>query len=138
MYRFLLFITLILFFISCRKNNPKDQIQYLNGYWEIKKVILSDGSKKEYKFNQSIDFFKIKDSTGIRKKVQPKLDGSFTANNDYEFFTLKIEDDSLRLYYKTTLSTWKETIISAKENYIAVKNEAGNVYFYERHKKIKL
>ena len=138
MHRFLLLVILTLCCVSCQKNNPQDQIQYLNGYWEIKKVILPNGSQKDYKFSQNIDFIEITNSTGIRKKVQPRLDGSFIVNNDSESFSLKIEGDSLRLYYKTTLSTWKETIISAKENHITIKNEAGNVYFYERYKKIKL
>ncbi len=138
MHRFLLFSIWILCFISCKKDNPKDQIQYLNGYWEIKKVTLPNGSEKDYNFSQSIDFIKITNSSGIRKKVQPKLDGSFITNNDSESFSLKIEEDSLRLYYKTALSAWKETILSAKENHITIKNEAGNVYFYERYKKIEL
>lgn len=138
MHRFLLFSIWILCFISCKKDNPKDQIQYLNGYWVIKKVTLPNGSEKDYNFSQSIDFIKITNSSGIRKKVQPRLDGSFITNNDSKSFSLKIEEDSLRLYYKTALSAWKETIISAKENHITIKNEAGNVYFYERYKKIEL
>ncbi|GGX23303.1 lipocalin family protein [Aquimarina muelleri] len=137
MHRFSLFIIWTLCFVSCKKDTPKDQIQHLNGYWEIKKVILPNGSEKDYNFSQSIDFIEITNYTGIRKKVQPRLDGSFITNNDSESFILIIDEDSLRLHYKTTLSTWKETIISAKENHITIKNEAGNVYFYERYKKIE-
>lgn len=137
MKRYVLYITII-WFTSCSKVNPETYVQYLDGYWEIKKVELSDGSKKEYRFNQNIDFFEVKDSIGIRKKVQPKLDGTFITSNDSETFTLKIENDSLRLYYKTSLAKWKETIISAKDNQIVIKNEAGNVYFYQRYQKIKL
>ncbi|WP_148639386.1 lipocalin family protein [Aquimarina longa] len=134
----MLLYVLLLSAFSCTKKNPEKYTQYLNGYWEIKTVILADGSKKQYRFNQNIDFIEIKDSTGIRKKVQPKLDNSFITTNDSELFTLKIEDDSLRLYYKTSLATWKETIISIKENNMTIKNETGNVYFYSRYKKIEL
>ncbi len=131
------FIILIVCF-SCSKPDPMSYLKYLNGYWEIERVVLADGSEKKYTFNQSIDFFEIKDSIGIRKKVQPKLDGSFITTNDSELFTFKIENDSLRTYYQTSLSNWKETIIIAKENQIVIKNEAGNVYFYRPYEKIKL
>ena len=138
MRKFFLFITICTVIISCKRENPKNYIRYLNGYWEIEKVILSFGAIREYSYNQNIDFFEVKDSIGIRKKVQPKLDGSFITTKDNEFFVLKIENDSLRLYYNTTLDSWKETVISAKENQIVIKNEAGNIYFYKSYQKIKL
>ncbi|PKV50109.1 hypothetical protein ATE84_2159 [Aquimarina sp. MAR_2010_214] len=137
MQRVLLYIVLLCV-TSCTRTNPKEHIQYLDGYWEIKKVILSDGSKKEYSFSQDIDFFEIKDSIGIRKKVRPQLDGGFKTTNNQEIFTIIIENDSVRLYYKNSLATWKETIISAKENEIVFKNETGNVYFYQRYQKLQL
>ncbi len=138
MRRVLYYTLPLLFIISCATQSPKDHLQYIDGYWEIERVVLPDGTEKKYTFNQSIDFFEVKDSTGIRKKVQPKLDGSFIASNDSEMFILKTENDSLRMYYKTSLSTWKETIISAKENQIVIRNEAGNTYFYRPYKKIQL
>ncbi|EZH73302.1 hypothetical protein ATO12_20080 [Aquimarina atlantica] len=137
MRRVLLYI-LLLYITSCTTTDPKEHIQYLDGYWEIKKVVLSDGNEKEYKFNQDIDFFEIKDSIGIRKKVRPKLDGSFTVTDNQEVFSITIENDSVRLHYKNSLATWKETIISAKENEIVFKNETGNVYFYQRYQKLQL
>ncbi|WP_438422575.1 hypothetical protein [Aquimarina macrocephali] len=136
--RRVLFCIVLLYVTSCTTTNPKEYIQYLDGYWEIKKVVLPDGNKKEYVFNQDIDFFEVKDSIGIRKKVRPRLDGSFIITNNQEIFTIVIENDSVRLYYKNSLATWKETIISAKENEIVFKNETGNVYFYQRYQKLKL
>ncbi|WP_108868743.1 lipocalin family protein [Aquimarina aquimarini] len=136
---YFLYSTLIIsIFTSCSKNNPKNYTQYLNGYWEIKKVIMPNGNEKEYKFNQNIDFFQINDTSGIRKKVRPKFDGSFTTTGTSETFTLRIKNDSLRLYYKTSFATWVETVISAEENEIVIKNETGNVYFYQRYQKIEL
>ncbi|MBQ4822684.1 lipocalin family protein [Aquimarina sp. MMG016] len=134
----ILYITSFLFFVSCSSSNPEAQIQYLDGYWEIEKVILSDGTEKKYNFNQSIDFFEVKDSVGIRKKLQPQLNGNFISTKDNETFTLKIEQDSLRIYYKTPQSSWKETIISAKENRMTITNNTGNVYFYKRYQKLSL
>ena len=53
---YLLFATLI---ISCAQKVSKEETQKLNGYWEIEKVLLADGSEKDYKVNLMYDFFKI-------------------------------------------------------------------------------
>ncbi|WP_299437371.1 lipocalin family protein [uncultured Aquimarina sp.] len=127
-----------LLLVSCSKPDPKEYIKHLSGYWEIEKVITSDGVEKQYNFNQSIDFFEVTNMEGIRKKVQPQLNGNFIATRDSETFTLVIENDSLRIHYKTPLSTWKETLISAKENQIILLNDAGNLYFYKPYTKIEL
>ncbi len=123
---------------SCNSPNPESYKTYINGYWEIERVLLRDGTEKKYSFNQTIDFFEVKDSVGIRKKVQPRIDGSFIVTKDSETFILKVENDSLRLLYNTPLDSWKETIVSAKESQIIIKNEGGNTYFYKRYKKIEL
>lgn len=135
---YILTLTILWTIISCTKKNLKDYTQHINGYWEIKKVHLKDGSEKEYKFNPSIDYFEVNDSIGIRKKVQPKLDGGFIITKDSKTFSLAIENDSLRIHYKTSLATWTETIISVKEKEMVIQNETGNVYFYNRYQKIKL
>ncbi|AXT53489.1 hypothetical protein D1818_22660 [Aquimarina sp. BL5] len=130
--------TIALLLVSCSKPNPETFIKHIDGYWEIEKVITSDGLEKQYNFNQSIDFFEVTNMTGIRKKVQPRLNGNFIATRDSETFTLVIENDSLRMHYKTPLSIWKETLISAKENQMIIRNDAGNLYFYKPYTKIEL
>ncbi|MFD2565544.1 lipocalin family protein [Aquimarina rubra] len=124
--------------VSCSKPNPEEFIKHIDGYWEIEKVITADGIEKQYNFNQSIDFFEVNEMKGIRKKVQPQLNGSFITTKDQEIFTLAIENDSLRMFYKTPLATWKETLISAKENQLIIRNEVGNLYFYKPYTKIEL
>jgi len=130
--------TIALLLVSCSKPNPETFIKHIDGYWEIEKVITSDGLEKQYNFNQSIDFFEVTNMTGIRKKVQPQLNGNFITTRDSETFTLVIENDSLRMHYKTPLSIWKETLISAKENQMIIRNDAGNLYFYKPYTKIEL
>ncbi|WP_298547546.1 lipocalin family protein [uncultured Aquimarina sp.] len=129
---------IILLLVSCSKPNPESFIKHIDGYWEIEKVITSEGIEKQYNFNQSIDFFEVNNMKGIRKKVQPQLNGNFITTRDSETFTLVIENDSLRMHYKTPLSTWKETLISAKEKQMIIMNEAGNLYFYKPYTKIEL
>lgn len=129
---------LFLLLVSCSKPDPLEYIEYISGYWEIEKVITTDGEEKLYNFNQSIDFFEVTKMKGIRKKMQPQLNGHYSITKDSETFSLRVENDSLRIYYKTQLSEWKETLISVKENQMIIQNETGNLYFYKPYTKIEL
>ena len=56
------YIGLICICIMSCSENPETYIEHINGYWEIEEVILSDGTKKEYKFNETIDYIEVNDS----------------------------------------------------------------------------
>ena len=133
-------LTLITLFIifSCGKPPAEKMIPNLQGYWEIQKAISSAGIEKEFKYSQNIEYFEIKDSTGFRKKVQPRLDGSFLISEDLEPFTITVENDSLRIFYKNTWDSWKETVVKATDNELMIVNENGNQYFYKRFQKIDI
>ena len=80
MKKIILFLVFGLF-LSCKQSISESDLQNLNGYWEIEKVELPDGDKKEYKVNETIDFFKIEANKGFRKKVMPQLDGTYLTND---------------------------------------------------------
>lgn len=128
-------LTISLLFVACEKPNPETQKQNLSGYWEIKTVKMPDGEKKEFNINTVIDYIEIKGDSGIRTKVSPKFDGTFITNGVSEDFTLKIEEDSLRMYYKTPFDEWKETVIEAKDSTLTVKNRDDKIYTYSKFKK---
>ncbi|WP_452222426.1 lipocalin family protein [Lacinutrix salivirga] len=131
-------LSIIIVTTSCSKN-PKPFIEHINGYWEIEAVKLANGEKREYTINQNIDFFEINDSlTGFRKKLSPTFNGTFEASNDLEALTLKIENDSLNIYYKTPYNTWKETVLRANKDHLELINENNNVYYYKRYIPINL
>lgn len=129
---------LLLLMISCAKPDPEIQKQNLSGYWEIKTVEMPSGNEKNFNMNTIVDHIDVKGDSGVRTKVSPKLDGSFTTNGDSEKFTLKIEDDSLRMYYETPFDQWKETVIKAKDNVLMVKNSDNKTYTYTKFKKFDL
>ena len=105
---------------GCSKN-PELYIEHINGYWEIESVILSNGTKKAYKVNQTIDYISINDSLkGFRKKIKPRFDGKYDTSKDLETLEIKIENDSLNLYYTTNFTNWKETILIASENQLKI------------------
>lgn len=132
----ILILSLLLF--NCSKD-PHSLIQYLNGYWEIDEVIMADGSKREYTYNDTVDFLSISDSlTGFRKKMKPSFDGTYTTSDDAESLSLKIEDDSLHMYYTTPFANWKETILDATEDKLVIINEQKIKYLYKRFEPINV
>ena len=135
-FKFALLIV-ILFFLSCEKPNPETQKQNLSGYWEIKTVKMPDGEKREFNINTVIDHIEVKGDSGARTKVSPRFDGTFRTNGVSENFTLKIEEDSLRMYYKTPFDEWKETVFLAKDSTLTVINRDNKIYTYSKFKKFE-
>ena len=72
-----LVLILAIFAIACNSTDPKEQLQNLNGYWEIDQVEFSKDSIRDFKMSENIDYFEIKDGKGIRKKVTPQFDGTY-------------------------------------------------------------
>lgn len=131
MKRLLLLFFLGVFF-SCKQNITQADMVNLNGYWEIEKVVLPDGEKKEYKINETIDFFKIESDKGFRKKVMPQLDGAYLTNDVQEEFVVVVKDGEASLQYKTTYASWNEEIIELTKDKLVVKNQQEIEYYYKR------
>ena len=129
----LLFGCLFLSIFSCKQHSKEQQIEYLNGYWEIEKVKLPDGESKTYTLNVLIDYIELKDGKGFRKKVAPQLDGSFKVTEDEEYIEVKIEDQQVVLYYTTPYHSRKETVVLANAKNLVIKNEEQGVYTYKRY-----
>ena len=125
---------LILAFLitGCNNQEPAEQLNHLNGYWEIESVEFSKDSVREFKINENVDFIELKDGTGFRKKVRPEFDGTYKVTNDEEKVVAKIEEDKLNLYYTTPFDSWMETVIIAEKDKLSLKNEKGIIYHYKR------
>ena len=81
MKKLLVIIVISVLLLSCNQTITQKDIDKLNGYWEIEKVIKQDGDKKEYKINEAIDYIEIKNNKGFRKKVYPQFDGKYLVND---------------------------------------------------------
>jgi exopolysaccharide biosynthesis protein len=124
--------------IGCSEN-PENFIEHLDGYWEIEEVTLNDGTKKQYKFNETIDYIKVNDSlNGYRKKLKPGINDTYFTSDNSESLTLKIEDGKLYMNYNTPYAQWKETVLEASAESLKIKNADNNVYLYKRYTPIKL
>ncbi|WP_026724606.1 lipocalin-like domain-containing protein [Flavobacterium sasangense] len=137
MKRILLLIVLVSA-LSCKQKITEADLSNLNGYWEIEKVELPDGDKKEYKVNETIDFFKIEANKGFRKKVMPQLDGTYLTNDIQEDVVVVIKDGDASLQYKTTYASWKEEIIELTKDKLVVKNQQEIEYYYKRPAKFSV
>lgn len=130
---FISFLLLIL--VSCQKNIVKKDINLINGYWEIVKVEFPNGQEKEYKFSESVDFFKLNDSLkGFRKKLVPQFDGKFLTNEVNEKISISFNEDLVMINYATEFAKWTEIIMKLNDDELILSNEQGINYIYKRKK----
>ncbi|WP_116789041.1 lipocalin family protein [Flavobacterium psychrotrophum] len=127
---FLFLFTTLLF--SCKEQSSEKGYNAINGYWEIEKVIMPDGSEKDYSVNPTIDFFEIKDSVGSRKKVMPQMDGSYRMNDLSEKLTLSKKSGKTIMSYSTEYAKWQEELIELNEEELVVKNQHNIEYHYKK------
>ena len=126
-----LFVSLL--FISCQQKIVPSDIAKINGYWEIEKVVFSEGKDKDYTINESYDFFQIDSkNNGFRKKVMPQLDGTFIVNDTYESLKVRFADDKVFLDYVTPYAKWSEELILVSKDKMVFKNAEKAEYNYKK------
>lgn len=129
-------LTLVL--ISCQSSVKREDIKKLNGYWEINKVTFSNGKTKDYKVNETIDYFEVKNNEGFRQKVMPQFDGKFKTNNINEAIKIIEKGKAFFIEYHTTYGKWKEEIKTIEDSTLVLKNKDNLEYTYKRFKPFSL
>lgn len=124
--------------MSCQHKIQPEEVSKLNGYWEIEKVTFDKGDNKEYKVNESFDYFEITNNKGIRKKVMPQFDGTFMVNGTYENVVVRFDNEQVFLDYSTPYSKWSEEIIELSDKELVVKNAEKKEYHYKKAGPINL
>ncbi len=120
--------------VSCsNKPDPEENIKYINGFWEIKEVILPDGTSKEYGSRITIDHIEVEGKQATRKKVVPMPSGGFGKTTSEETFIITAEEDSLRFYRNTEFDSWKETVINVDADELRVRGKNGRIFVYKRY-----
>ena len=138
MKQLVLLISVLLFYGCTEKEVSEQDLQYLNGYWEIQKVEFPDGQIKDYKANTVIDYIKLEKGKGMRKKVQPKLDGTYLVSDDEESFELIKANEGFSFYYKSNLSERQEQLKALDSLSFSTQNEEGLIYYYTRFQPISI
>lgn len=134
MKKFILFLVFIIF--SCQKKITEKDLHFLNGYWQISKVEMANGEKKEYKVNETYDYFEVKNKTGFRKKVKWQLNGKFLVDNLSEQIKIVVVEDDLIIEYKSKFNSnlITEKIIELTQNELILKSNNDSKYFYSKVK----
>jgi len=128
----LLFASIVM--LSCSKTVSKDDFAKLNGYWEIERVKMPDGTEKTkaYLVNPTIDFFEVKGNTGFRKKVMPQFDGKYLVDDTSEKIALSQKEGKTYINYTTQYAQWKEEVLELDEEELVLKNDHNMEYHYKK------
>ncbi len=129
---------IFLLLVGCLNKISQEELNHLNGYWEIERVLLPNGQTKEYKVNTAVDYIEVSDFSGFRKKVYPKFDGTFDTSNDAENFTILERQDGFEIHYRSELSEWSEIIESLTKNSFSVTNAENITYSYKRFEPVNV
>ncbi|WP_394750022.1 hypothetical protein [Spongiimicrobium salis] len=129
-------VLILLLFSSCKNTIVKEDLSLLNGYWEIEKVSFPNGESKDYTVNTTIDFIKIDDVKGFRKKLRPKFDGTYDATDDAVLFSIHETDGLFSMHYTNSFERWKEDLVELQENSFTTMNEESVLYTYKRYQPI--
>ncbi len=132
----MIFLSVLFLYTACADKINSSDLQYLNGYWEIQKVVFPKGDTKEYNLNSTIDYITFDENKGYRKKVQPRLDGTFVTSDDAASFSILNTNGSFTLHYSNDFSEWEEQIIELTAQKFTVVNQENIRYYYKRYKPI--
>ncbi|HLW62476.1 MAG TPA: hypothetical protein VKY33_03665 [Flavobacterium sp.] len=118
--------------ISCSKSVSEQDLQHLNGYWEINEVKTPDNETKVYQSNNNADYFVLNDQNGTRSKVVVQLDGTIQSNGIQENFTIKDSANAIYLNYQTEFSQWTEKVDQLTADELIIINDNNIKYIYKR------
>lgn len=123
---------LALFSVGCKQTIVPADIAKMNGYWEIERVDLPDADHKEYRMNETFDYFEIKNNVGFRKKVMPQLNGTFLVNDAFENVKVLFKEDQVMVEFKTKFATMTEELIEISDKIMILKNNQDVEYQYKK------
>lgn len=129
-------LSILILFTACADKISSAELQHLNGYWEIKKVVFPKGDTKEYTLSSTIDYITLEENKGYRKKVQPRPDGTFVTSDDAASFRIINTNGTFTLHYSNDYSEWEEQVIELTAQKFTVVNQENIRYYYKRYQAI--
>lgn len=130
-------IGMLLLGISCSGVSEAD-LQHLEGYWEIREVVFPDGNNKEFPASPMVDYFSLDGRSGYRKKLQPRMDGTFETSDDALPLEILESDGVWLLRYTGEEGTWEETLVDLGPGNLSLRDPAGVTYRYEKYEPINI
>ena len=128
----------LILLVACVNRAHIDDIHWLNGYWQIQKVVFPDNTEKAYDLGSTIDYISLEYGKGYRKKVQPSLDGTYNTSDDAIRFEVQQRHDDLYLVFSNGADSWEELLLDLDSTSFAVRNHEDIVYEYQRFSPLTL
>ena len=135
MNRIISFIFIINIIYSCSVEN---NIETLNGYWEIESVKKEGQLIKKYPFSNTIDFFYIEGLKGYRKKVNPQSDGRFMVTLHKADLSISKEKGKFTLKYLNKSESYFERIVEIDSQQLIILDKEGYIYKYNRYTPLEI
>jgi len=137
--KYLSYSILLILLVGCTKTIQKEDLKYLNGYWEIELVESATKKIKKYAVNTTVDYFSIDaDGNGFRKKTKSDFSGKYRANHIKDTLHVIFRGNVAVLQTKTPYDTWEETIVALTDKKLTLRNSKGILFHYKRHQKFNL
>lgn len=138
MKKIYLFAFLIALNISCTSVEKTD-IQYLNGYWEIEKVIQPDAKEIDFGMNTIYDYYEV-DAThkGFYVKASPQLDGTFIVDEYSEEIEVIEKDNAFYITFHSEFDDREMSILELTTDKLVLKNQDDKTYYYKKANSINL
>ncbi len=134
---------ILLLLAGCSPKISQEDLQQLNGYWEIEKVTFPNGKTKDFMSSTTIDYIELDGMKGFRKKVQPKFDGTYETSNDAEFFVIEKKGDTFEIHYNPNMALHpsmhpRESLVLISKDNFSVTNKDSLTYSYKKYQPINL
>ncbi|MDC6352167.1 hypothetical protein PP178_11440 [Zeaxanthinibacter sp. PT1] len=134
----LLLLTLIFTLSGCGHDVKSEDLQHLDGYWEIAEVEMPDGQSREYKASTTVDYISLQGREGYRKKVQPSLSGTYTTSDDAVKISISEKEGVFYINYREADNEWSERILQLEASDLEVINDEQVIYRYKRYEPINI
>ena len=132
------FLTLLLVITGCT-TVQKEDLQNLNGYWEITKVFQPDGKEVDFSMNTIYDFYEIDEEyKGMYKKASPQLDGTFIVDEYQEEIEIIEDQKDFKIKFHSEFDDRELTIVEITGNKLVLKNPEQKTYYYKKAEPINL
>ncbi|MBC2839228.1 hypothetical protein [Robiginitalea sp. SC105] len=131
-------LLILLLATACGNGVSTSDLQYLQGYWEIREVVFPDGNNKDYVVNPTIDYFNLDGTTGYRKKLQPNADGTFQTSDDALPLQVLERDGRFFLVFEGDEGSWEEEIEELRPGSLALRSPAGLLFEYARYEPLQI
>lgn len=124
---------LLLLCIAC--NNAPQDLEQLEGYWQIEKVVAPDGGEREYPFSLKLEYFQVKDSVGKKFRVSVKDKDKFVSDRTGVPFTYYLKEGDLFLKFAEGNNAYVQEVETLNAETLVLVHENGLEYRYRRFEK---